>query len=37
MKAFKAFLKPYEAPQGSEKIKMLSKFFLYVRDRGGKG
>ena len=30
-------MKPYEAPQRSLKIKVLSQFSLFVRERDGKG
>ena len=33
----KAFIKPFEAPQKSVKIKILVNFSLIVRDRDGKG
>ena len=37
MKTFKAVIKSSEAPQGSVKIKKLVYFFLFARDRDGKG
>ena len=33
MKVFNALTKPFEAPQRSVKVKVLSKFFLFVWDR----
>ena len=35
--SFKAFIKPFEAPQRSVKINILSQVFLFVRDLGEKG
>ena len=35
--AFKAFMKPFEAPQRSVRVKILSYFSLFVQDRDGKG
>ena len=35
--SIKIKIKPFEAPQRSVKIKILREFFLFVRDRGGKG
>ena len=35
-KALKAFIETFDAPQRILKIKILSYFFLFVRDRGGK-
>ena len=32
----KAFIETFDAPQRILKIKILSYFFLFVRDRGGK-
>ena len=40
MKAFKAFIKPFEAPQRSVKIKILVNFYFnttFCNERGGKG
>ena len=37
MKALKAFIKPFEAPQRSVKIKIEVDFFIFVWDRGEKG
>ena len=37
MKAFKAFIKPFETPQGKGENKNLNQFFFFVRDWGGKG
>ena len=36
MKTFKAFIKPFEAPQKSVKIKIQIIFFFFVRDQGEK-
>ena len=36
MKAFKAFIKSFEAPQRSVKIKTYLNFFLFVGDWDGK-
>ena len=37
MKAYKAFIKPFEAPQRSVKIKIQHKCLLFVRDWDGIG
>ena len=37
VKALKAFIKSFEAPQRSVKMKIEVNFFLFVQDRGGKG
>ena len=37
MKAYKAFIKPFEAPQRSAKLKIQHKFLLFVRDWAGLG
>ena len=37
MKALKAFIKPYETPQRSWKIKNLRQFSRFIRDWDGKG
>ena len=37
MKAFKTFIKSFEAPQRGVKIKIYVNFFLFVRDWDGKG
>ena len=37
MKGFKTFMKPFETSQKIVKTKMLSWYFLFFRDRGGKG
>ena len=37
MKASKAFIKPFERPQRSVKIKILINFSFFVGDRDGKG
>ena len=34
--AFKAFIKPFEAPQRNVKIKISVNFSFFVHDRGGK-
>ena len=37
MKAFEAFIKPFEAPTEKYENKNVSYFFLFVRDWDGKG
>ena len=37
MKAFKVFIKTFAAPERNVKIKILSQFFLFIRDRDEKG